>query len=682
MGLRSQNNPIASFRDVFSATGTDAAKAAPPGAPEGITATGGVISDYTVGNDIYRTHIFTSSGTFDVTKLSSAFPNEVDYLVVAGGGGGGYGSYTGGGGGGGGFRTSMPEAPGGPNTNAESKILASVQSYSITVGGGGGGGYSNNNDSATQGTPSYIGPTGAKIVESIGGGKGSDGPGQSGGPGGSGGGAAGDLQNTNAGPAVTPTQGFPGGSCQNSNAPSFAAGGGGGAGSAGVPGIPGVRSATNGDGGAGKRTTITGPAYSVGTPGPAGSGGYLAGGGATGSENPVSYRSGPQSPGPGGGGGGNNPGDSSNGLAQTGGGGGGGDPTGNNVSGGSGGSGIIVFRYQIGTTQTNTAKATGGAINFTPDGKTVHVFTSSGTFTAPTPLNPTPLSVEYLVVGGGGGGGSRVGTADALGGGGAGGLRSNHSDIPAPLRGGSYTITPGTEYTATVGAGGGGGINNPNATPNQRGQSGSSSEFYPTTSPYPSAERIRSTGGGGGGSYEADTSPNRNGIAGGSGGGGAGGSDGSGGAGNSPSDPNWPLPMGNPGGARGPNYGAGGGGGFISAGTASDPSNNPGPGGAGVNISISGSSTGYAGGGGGGACGPFRGSFTGGTATHGGGAGAPADGSNTATYRGDSGTMGTGGGGGGAGGSNSPEPVWGALSDGVRYGGNGGSGIVIISYPT
>ena len=31
MGLRSQNNPQASFRDVFSATGTDAMRAAPPG---------------------------------------------------------------------------------------------------------------------------------------------------------------------------------------------------------------------------------------------------------------------------------------------------------------------------------------------------------------------------------------------------------------------------------------------------------------------------------------------------------------------------------------------------------------------------------------------------------------------------------------------------------------------------
>ena len=238
MGLRSQNNPIASFRDVFSATGTDAMKAG-GGPQQGITATGGVINDYASGNKVYRAHIFTSSGTFDVTELSTAFPNDVDFLVVAGGGGGGYGSYTGGGGGGGGFRTSMPEAPGGPSTNAENKITATVQSYAITVGGGGSGGYSNNNDTSTQGTPSYIGPSVSKIVESIGGGSGADGSGNSGGAGGSGGGGAGDLQNTNGGPAVTPTQGFPGGSCQNSGGPTYAAGGGGGAAQAGFPGVSG-----------------------------------------------------------------------------------------------------------------------------------------------------------------------------------------------------------------------------------------------------------------------------------------------------------------------------------------------------------------------------------------------------------------------------------------------------------
>ena len=37
----------------------------------GITATGGIISDYTDGSDVYRAHVFTSTGTFDVTSLAS-----------------------------------------------------------------------------------------------------------------------------------------------------------------------------------------------------------------------------------------------------------------------------------------------------------------------------------------------------------------------------------------------------------------------------------------------------------------------------------------------------------------------------------------------------------------------------------------------------------------------------------
>lgn len=62
---------------------------APP--PSGHTATGGIINDYSDGGTVYRTHIFTSTGTFDVTALGT-FGNTVDFLVVGGGGGGG-GSY-------------------------------------------------------------------------------------------------------------------------------------------------------------------------------------------------------------------------------------------------------------------------------------------------------------------------------------------------------------------------------------------------------------------------------------------------------------------------------------------------------------------------------------------------------------------------------------------------------------
>ena len=114
--------------------------------PQGMVATGGIISDYTSGPAVYRTHVFTSTGTFDVSAVGS-LPAQVDYLVIGGGGGGGsdsLGTVTGdgrcaGGGGAGGYRTTMPEGPGGPSPSAESKITVSVASYTITVGGGGNG---------------------------------------------------------------------------------------------------------------------------------------------------------------------------------------------------------------------------------------------------------------------------------------------------------------------------------------------------------------------------------------------------------------------------------------------------------------------------------------------------------------------------------------------------------------
>ena len=97
------NNPYASYFDFFSKTGTDAVNPASVSAP-GLTATGGIISDYEDGGIYYRAHIFTNSGTFDVTQLGAA-PADLEYLVVAGGGGGG--CHSAGGGGGGGYRSSV-----------------------------------------------------------------------------------------------------------------------------------------------------------------------------------------------------------------------------------------------------------------------------------------------------------------------------------------------------------------------------------------------------------------------------------------------------------------------------------------------------------------------------------------------------------------------------------------------
>ena len=103
------NNPFASYFDFFGKSGLDAVTPAPLPAPPGITATGGVISDYEDSGTYYRAHIFTSSGALNVTTLGN-LPANVEYLVVAGGGGGGSHS-TAGGGGAGGVRTNLNGNP-------------------------------------------------------------------------------------------------------------------------------------------------------------------------------------------------------------------------------------------------------------------------------------------------------------------------------------------------------------------------------------------------------------------------------------------------------------------------------------------------------------------------------------------------------------------------------------------
>ena len=61
------------------------------GSSNGMEASGGIISDNESGGNIYRAHIFSSTGTFVVSALSSGIDDgdKLEYLVVAGGGGGG-----------------------------------------------------------------------------------------------------------------------------------------------------------------------------------------------------------------------------------------------------------------------------------------------------------------------------------------------------------------------------------------------------------------------------------------------------------------------------------------------------------------------------------------------------------------------------------------------------------------
>jgi hypothetical protein len=227
-----------------------------------------------------------------------------------------------------------------------------------------------------------------------------------------------------------------------------------------------------------------------------------------------------------------------------------------------------------------------------------------------------PYNINYLVVAGGGGGGE--------GGGGAGGLLASLGQL----------VYSGTSYSVVVGSGGSG-----QTTGGVAGSNGGNSSI---------ANIANAVAGGRGGSGGG------NGQAGGSGGGGGNNSGTStGGSGTSGQG----YPGGN--GLAPANYGAGGGGGAGAAGITGSPSAG-GNGGVGLTSSISGASTYYAGGGGGSLyqTGSGGGS-TGGTGGGGNGAAATAAGSPA--------TIGTGGGGGGASG---PTPT----------GGNGGSGIVIISY--
>ena len=147
MGIKGFNQSGDEFVSKFvralvqDSTGKDAVTPASPefGPPQGMSATGGVISDYTdpgPGN-VYRAHIFTSSGSLVVSDTTSDFGAGVEYLIVGGGGGsGGYG-----GGGAGGLRTNLPgvqNAGGSPLTG--SSMTLSAQTYPVVVGAGGRGG--------------------------------------------------------------------------------------------------------------------------------------------------------------------------------------------------------------------------------------------------------------------------------------------------------------------------------------------------------------------------------------------------------------------------------------------------------------------------------------------------------------------------------------------------------------
>jgi len=636
MALRSLNNPIASFIDYLAKTGTDASQL-PSG--EGLTATGGIISDYTDGSTVYRAHIFTSSGTFDISSIGS-FGDNVECLVVAGGGGGGY--SQGGGGGAGGLMYNPSQS-------------FAVGSYPIVIGAGGNGsGSATISPSGSNTTLTIPGPT---TITATGGGAGAPSVPGAGGAGGSGGGGGGYYPSPFTGPpgpgTQAPSGGFTayksdGGVGRSQPAGAYGlGGGGGGANPTGTPGSSVVIPGNAGDGAAGYPSSISGISTH-----------YAAGGGGGGDNRaPAGVNSfGVGGSSIGGPGGSATPSAKGNdGVYSTGSGGGGSSYTGGPTGpGGAGGSGIVVVRYQIGQL-TAIAKATGGAISYY-NGMTIHTFTSSSSFQ----VTSGPITCNWLVIGGGGSGGIGAG-----GGGGAGGYRTSMPEGPggpSPTSEPTQTIANGT-YAITVGAGG---VGSTRAPALAVGTAGGFSNIA-----FPSA--IRSEGGGGGGYTGGSAQVGQNG--------------GSGGGGNYPSlavavgnrvaGTTTPAPnQGYPGGttAEPANYGTGGGGGAGGQGGAGTPTAG-GPGGVGKTSTITGSPVARAGGGGGAVYLP---STSVGTASAGGGYAAPNSG--PAPRSGPTSIMGVENTGGGGGGSTRNDSATYPGSDGLA--GNGGSGIVIIAYPS
>ncbi len=263
---------------------------------------------------------------------------------------------------------------------------------------------------------------------------------------------------------------------------------------------------------------------------------------------------------------------------------------------------------------------------------TLHVFNSSGSFTAPSGLS----TLDVLVVGGGGGGGSTYG-----GGGGAGQVRWE-------------TGIAAASATVTVGAGGAGGagITVTNDT-SGNGQAGGSSSFG----------ALVAVGGGygqGGAQNSPDNLTGGNGASGGGGGGITSGSQNLGGTGSSGSN------GGAGGSSNAANNRSGGGGGGAGSVGSNGTDGGGGAGGVGVNYSaVLGTTVGNSGWfGGGGGGGKRSGGGTGGAGGNGGGG----NGGNADSTVVGSGQANTGGGGGGSG------------NNGGTPGGAGGSGVVIVRY--
>ena len=270
--------------------------------------------------DGYRSHIFTTSGTF--TIATGTF--DIEYVVVGGGGAGSkaHSTNTCGGGGAGGYRSSVVGENSGRVSSAESKLTLTPGTYTVTIGSGG---------TCQTGAGNFNGSSGSSstfhTITSIGGGAGGGVPG-TGANGGSGGGAgsySGSASQNYSGGTGTSGQGYNGAGYTGSTTGGGAGGGGGG----GTQPTPSGTTLTGSNGGNGLSTSI----HNIPK--------VLAGGGGGSGWNDSSG-------GTGGSGGGGNAGTNSvsgqSGTSNSGGGGGGAKSA---VNAGNGGSGVVYVRYRV-----------------------------------------------------------------------------------------------------------------------------------------------------------------------------------------------------------------------------------------------------------------------------------------------------------------------------------------------
>ena len=321
------------------------------------------------------------------------------------------------------------------------------------------------------------------------------------------------------------------------------------------------------------------------------------------------------------------------------------------------GSDNSAFKLPTGTTAERPTSPSNGEMRFNTTTGYVEYYDTTDAQWWEIDYASDPLTVDYLVIAGGGGGGGNEG-----GGGGAGGLRTSYGSTTGG-NGSSetqLTLVAGTPYTVTIGAAGTQPVptgSGPAPYGYTQGGDGGNSVF----------DTITSIGGGGGGTGISGETPDMQiGRDGGSGGGGS--RDGNNAA---PGGTRTSSPVqGFDGGTSGLNQGdsTGGGGGAGAVGESATATGGF-DGGIGITNAItvaSGTGPYYAGGGGGGSYSNIR--------VGAGGQGGGGTGINTGPpSASNNGTDNTGGGAGGGGGSG---------SDSLRGGANGGSGVVILRYPS